>query len=166
MSLRSWTVPILIAVACLAPLALALVAYYVPNAFTREMLVNPERTLLSSPVPLPAVPLRTAGGATAPDWARYRWSLIYARITPCEGRCAADLGRLTAVYLALGRNRARVQRVLLLGDMPNSAPIDCICDSARLATDNHGFWYVPPFSDVSTGPPLTTICCSAYTHRE
>ena len=116
MSLRSWTVPILIAVACLAPLALALVAYYVPNAFTREMLVNPERTLLSSPVPLPAVPLRTAGGATAPDWARYRWSLIYARITPCEGRCAADLGRLTAVYLALGRNRARVQRVLLLGD--------------------------------------------------
>ena len=27
-----------------------------------------------------------------------------------------DLGRLTAVYLALGRNRARVQRVLLLGD--------------------------------------------------
>jgi hypothetical protein len=37
-------------------------------------------------------------------------------MTPCEGRCASDLARLTEVYLALGRHRARVRRVLLLAD--------------------------------------------------
>jgi cytochrome oxidase Cu insertion factor (SCO1/SenC/PrrC family) len=56
------------------------------------------------------------GGMTGPDWARYRWSLIYARITPCEGHCASALARLTEVHLALGRNQARVQRVLLVAD--------------------------------------------------
>ena len=117
MSSRALTVPILIAVACLGPFALALLVYYVPNDLTERKLANPERYLLPEPVPLPQVALRTqGGGTTGPDWARYRWSLIYARITACEGQCASDLARLTEVYLALGRNRARMQRVLLLTD--------------------------------------------------
>jgi cytochrome oxidase Cu insertion factor (SCO1/SenC/PrrC family) len=117
MSSRSRKAPILIAVACLGPYALAVLGYYVPSYVTVPTLANPERTLLPHAVPLPAVPLRTAGGGTSgTDWARSRWSLIYARMTPCEGHCASDLARLTAVHLALGRNRARVQRVLLLAD--------------------------------------------------
>jgi cytochrome oxidase Cu insertion factor (SCO1/SenC/PrrC family) len=110
-------VPILIAAACLGPFALALLAYYVPNELTTQKLANPDRMLLASPVPLPRIGLRQAGGTTTrADWAQYRWSLIYARMTPCEGHCASDLARLSEVYLALGRNRARVQRVLLLAD--------------------------------------------------
>jgi hypothetical protein len=110
-------VPTLIAATCLGPIVLALLVYYVPNALTQRQLANPERALLASPMPLPQVAVRTAGGGTtAPDWARYRWSLIYARITPCGGHCAPDLARLTEVHLALGRNRARVQRVLLIAD--------------------------------------------------
>jgi hypothetical protein len=98
-------------------LVLALLVYHIPNEHTLRLLANPERTLLASPRPLPQVAVRTAGGGmTGPDWARYRWSLIYARITPCEGRCASELAHLTEVYLALGGNRARVQRVLLLPD--------------------------------------------------
>jgi cytochrome oxidase Cu insertion factor (SCO1/SenC/PrrC family) len=117
MSARSPLVPILIAATCLGPLALALLIYYVPNELTQHQLANPERALLASPKPLPQVAVRTAGGEmTRPDWARYRWSLIYARITPCEGHCASELARLTEVYLALGRNQARVQRVLLTAD--------------------------------------------------
>jgi cytochrome oxidase Cu insertion factor (SCO1/SenC/PrrC family) len=116
-SSRSSLVPILIAAACLGPFVLALLIYYVPNDLTSNQLANPERTLLTVAKPLPLVALRTVdGGTTAPDWARYRWSLIYARITPCGGHCASDLARLTEVYLALGRNSARVQRVLLLAD--------------------------------------------------
>jgi cytochrome oxidase Cu insertion factor (SCO1/SenC/PrrC family) len=116
-SARARTVPILIAVACLGPFALALLVYYVPNEFTRQRLENPERALLPTPTPLPQVALHTAGGTTtSTDWAQYRWSLIYARITACEGQCASDLARLTEVYLALGRRRDRVQRVLLLAD--------------------------------------------------
>jgi hypothetical protein len=117
MSSRSKLVPILIAATCLAPFVLALLVYYIPNELTMPHLANPERTLLASPMPLPQVAVRTAGGGmSSPDWARYRWSLIYARITPCGGHCASDLARLTEVYLALGRNRARVQRVLLIAD--------------------------------------------------
>ncbi|HEY7672642.1 MAG TPA: hypothetical protein VIC71_10525 [Gammaproteobacteria bacterium] len=116
MSLRSARVPILIAAACLGPFALALLVYYVPNELTQQR-ANPERTLSATPKPLPEVALRTpGGGTTGTDWARYRWSLIYARITPCEGRCASDLAHLTEVHLALGADRARVQRVLLLAD--------------------------------------------------
>jgi cytochrome oxidase Cu insertion factor (SCO1/SenC/PrrC family) len=117
MSRRSLLVPALIALACIGPVLLAVLAYYVPTDLTERKLANPERALLPSPVPLPQVALRKAGGGTAgPDWARYRWSLIYARITPCQGQCASDLARLTEVYLALGRDRARVQRVLLIAD--------------------------------------------------
>jgi cytochrome oxidase Cu insertion factor (SCO1/SenC/PrrC family) len=116
-SARAALVPTLIGATCLAPIVLALLVYYAPNDLAERQLANPERTLLASPTPLPQVRLRTAGGATTgPDWARYRWSLIYARITPCGGLCASDLARLTEVYLALGGNRARVQRVLLIAD--------------------------------------------------
>jgi cytochrome oxidase Cu insertion factor (SCO1/SenC/PrrC family) len=114
---RSSLVPILIAAACFGPFVLALVIYYVPNDLADNQLENPERTLLAVPRPLPQVAVRTAGGGTTgSDWARYRWSLIYARITPCGGHCASDLARLTEVYLALGRDGARVQRVLLVAD--------------------------------------------------
>ena len=117
MSARSARVPISIAAVCLGPLVLALLIYYLPNELTEHRVANPDRTLLASLIPLPEVAVRRAdGGTTGPDWARHRWSLIYARITPCEGHCASDLARLTEVYLALGRNRARVQRVLLLAD--------------------------------------------------
>jgi cytochrome oxidase Cu insertion factor (SCO1/SenC/PrrC family) len=110
-------VPALIAATCIGPFVLALLVYYVPNELTLRRLANPERTLLASPIPLPQVAVRTAGGGmTGPDWAQYRWSLIYARITPCEGHCASELARLTEVYLALGRDRVRVQRVMLLAD--------------------------------------------------
>jgi hypothetical protein len=109
--------PILIAVACLGPYALAVFSYYVPSYVTERKLANPERTLLPHPVPLPAVSLRIpGGGTTSPDWARHRWSLVYARVSPCAGQCAWDLARLTEVHLALGRNSIRVQRVLLLAD--------------------------------------------------
>jgi cytochrome oxidase Cu insertion factor (SCO1/SenC/PrrC family) len=115
---RALTAPALIGVLFLAPFMLAVLAYFgVIGPSGRAQLQNPDRTLLPEPVPLPRLALRTPGGGhTAPDWARYRWSLIYARMTPCQGQCAAPLARLTEVYLALGRDRSRAQRVLLLTD--------------------------------------------------
>lgn len=78
---------------------------------------NPDRELIAGRIRIPAEPLATpAGGRTAPDWARYRWSLIYAKIGPCETVCQAHLARLTQVYLALGGDRDRMQRVLLATD--------------------------------------------------
>jgi cytochrome oxidase Cu insertion factor (SCO1/SenC/PrrC family) len=108
----------LIALITLGPLAFAFIVYFGPLEMGElPQLQNPDRELLPVPLKLPEVALRTPGGArTAPDWARYRWSLIYAKITPCEGRCTESLVRLTQVYLALGRDRLRAQRVFLTAD--------------------------------------------------
>jgi len=80
-------------------------------------LANEDRELIVPPVALPAEPLETPDGqALGADWPRYRWSLIYARMAPCEAGCAADLERLRQVHAALGRDQDRVQRVFLTGD--------------------------------------------------
>jgi cytochrome oxidase Cu insertion factor (SCO1/SenC/PrrC family) len=47
--------------------------------------------------------------------------LIYARISPCEAQCAAELDRLQQVHAALGRDQDRVQRVFLTGDPRESS---------------------------------------------
>lgn len=115
---RSRREVVLVALVCLGPLALAVLAYFGPidlrGAVTLE---NPDRELLAAAMPLPELALPTpAGGLIGPDWARYRWSLIYARMTPCESQCARHLASLTQVYLALGRDRGRAQRVVLTVD--------------------------------------------------
>lgn len=113
---RSWRVPLLVGAVFLGPLLLAVLIYDGPFELEPlEPLPNPDRELLSPPVPVPETPPRTPqGGRLDADWARYRWSLIYARMSPCEsGQCARDLARLTQVYLALGRDSDRVRRVYL-----------------------------------------------------
>lgn len=114
----------LVALLFLGPLALAIMLYFGPFDLSRlGMLANPDRELIAGRIRLPAEPLsRPDGGETNADWARYRWSLIYARMRPCEAQCLEHLTRLTQVYLALGRERERVQRVLLAtGDLPDPA---------------------------------------------
>lgn len=110
---------VLVALVCLGPLALAALAYFGPaNLRPAASLPNPDRELLPVPVSMPLVPLhQPSGTSTEPDWSRFRWSLIYARISPCEGRCVLHLERLTQVYLALGRDRERAQRVFLTADI-------------------------------------------------
>jgi cytochrome oxidase Cu insertion factor (SCO1/SenC/PrrC family) len=75
---------------------------------------NPDRELIANPPSVPLVALRRPDGtATDPAWSRSRWSLIYAKMTGCEGRCEEALTRLHQVYRALGADRDRVQQVFL-----------------------------------------------------
>ena len=106
---------VLVAVLFIGPVILAVLLYFGPMKLDGlDMLPNPDREFFAEPETLANVPLTTpAGEQTGGDWARYRWSLIYARISPCEGECIGHLQRLTQVYLALGSERERVQRVLL-----------------------------------------------------
>ena len=109
----------LVALVCLGPVALAAVAYFGPIDIGRlaPVLENPDRELLDAPAPLPHHALRAPGGRrTPPDWARYRWSLIYAKIAPCHGGCAEHLARLMRIHVALGRDGRRAQRVFLTAD--------------------------------------------------
>jgi hypothetical protein len=103
--------PWFVALACLGPFAAALLLYYGPLGVEWLPVVPGSRELLRQPVPLPEA-WRSAEGE-AP------WQLIYARMSPCEQRCAQHLGRLVQVQLALGRDQDRVGRVVWhVGELP------------------------------------------------
>lgn len=107
--------PLLIGLLCLGPLALAVFLYYGPfDRADLPTLDNPERELIAPQVTLPAEALTRADGTLSePDWARYRWSLIYAKMGVCDEKCLRELTRLSQVYFALGRDRDRARRVFL-----------------------------------------------------
>lgn len=112
--------PWFVALACLGPFAAAVLLYYGPWGVDWVPLVPGSRELLRQPVPLPEAWRSQRGEAP--------WQLIYARMSPCEQRCAQHLGRLLQVQLALGRDQDRVGRVVWhVGDLP-------ALDDAGLAT--------------------------------
>ncbi|HEX7081183.1 MAG TPA: hypothetical protein VF329_09230 [Gammaproteobacteria bacterium] len=103
---------LLVALLCFGPVVAAYVLYYygAPRALPR--LANEERLLLDPVVPLPPLAGREASGEAVENlWARPLWSLIYARTSPCDERCGADLVRLRQVHAALGRDQSRVRLV-------------------------------------------------------
>ena len=109
--------PWLVALVCFGPFAAALFIYYGPLGLSWLPQLPGSRELLREPVQLP----REWRGAEV--WsegeAPHAWQLIYARMTPCEQQCAQHLGRLLQVQLALGRDQARVQRVVWhVGSVP------------------------------------------------
>lgn len=86
---------------------------------------NPDRELIEYPQAMPVQPLVLPDGTVSdPAWARSRWNLIYARISPCGEDCQAALLRLNQVWLTLGRDRDRVQLVFLIpgGELPVQTP--------------------------------------------
>ena len=98
--------PILVALAVFGPLELR----WLPRA------EPPYGQRYDPPVALPATSLETPTRARLdPDWARERWSLIYARLSACDARCGEGLELLRQVELALPRDREFVQRVFLYG---------------------------------------------------
>lgn len=97
---------------------------------------NPDRELFAEPTTLPLIPIQLADGTdSAADWARSRWSLIYARMPRCEAQCEASLMRLRQVYLALGGDQDRVQLVFLapIGEVPTNIPADYLHGRLEMA---------------------------------
>jgi hypothetical protein len=106
----------LIALVTLAPVGIAVVAYYGPWDRSSLPLLPGSRELIDPPVALPPLELLTAADRSVTPGSRpYRWSLIYARMRACDARCAREIERLNEVYLALGRDTDRVRRVYLDG---------------------------------------------------
>ena len=110
------------------PLLIAIILYAVRgNLGGFGQLPNPDRELFENPSVLPLAPLTLADGSVSEsDWARSRWSLIYARMPACDTRCDAALESLHQVYLALGGERDRVQLIYLgpAGGLPRTLPAD------------------------------------------
>ena len=68
------------------------------------------------PTELPETSLQTpTGSPTNADWARGRWSLIYAQLSVCDGPCLARLELLRQVRFGLAEDAELVQRVYLHG---------------------------------------------------
>ncbi|MDX1561516.1 MAG: hypothetical protein R3305_01240 [Gammaproteobacteria bacterium] len=96
------------------PLVLAVLLYAGRGALDFGALPNPDRELIATPANLDGTALeRPDGSLTDSDWARYRWSLIYARMSRCERQCGDALTRLSQVRAALGEDRDRVQLVFI-----------------------------------------------------
>jgi cytochrome oxidase Cu insertion factor (SCO1/SenC/PrrC family) len=114
--------PYLIGVVFLMPLLLAALVYLGPwRASWLEPLPSADREVIEPPITVPLGPLTGPSGEPGEDtWLRYRWSLIYARMSPCENQCLRQLSRLRLLRLALGPDRDRVQRVFLYaGSVPS-----------------------------------------------
>ena len=106
-----------------APPVLALVFYagvgtwFDPETVNRGSLLDPPR---------PAPPHRlvlTSGGSLPEDFLDRRWTLLHLAADGCGSACEAALRAMRQAHLALGQNRMRVQRLLLL-PASSSPPAD------------------------------------------
>jgi hypothetical protein len=119
---RASLVPWLVALAVFGPFVAALVLYYVPADLGWLPSLPGSRELLGPPLAVPpawleAPPPSAAGG-------RYRWFLIYAKMTACDRPCAAVLERLKQVHAALASDADRVQRVYWYAGAVPDVPAD------------------------------------------
>lgn len=105
---RAALVPWLVALAVFGPFVAALLLYYVPPDLGWLPRLPGSRELLEPPLAAPPAWLEPAPAAAG---GRYRWFLIYAKMTACDRPCSATLERLRQVHAALAGDADRVQRV-------------------------------------------------------
>ena len=118
---RGPLVPWLVALAVFGPFAAALLLYYVPADLAWLPRLPGSRELVDPPLAVPAAWLDLGPDASG---ARYRWSLIYAKMGACDRPCSTTLERLRQVHAALAGDAERVRRVYWhAGDEP-SVPDD------------------------------------------
>ena len=111
--------PWLVALAVFGPFGAALLLYYVPADLAWLPQLPGSRELLVPPVAAPPTWLDAGEGEAR---ARYRWSLIYAKMTACDRPCSATLERLRQVHTALAGDADRVRRVFWhAGDAPSAS---------------------------------------------
>lgn len=96
----------------LGPLALSAWLYFGSDLRPAGRVHHGE--LMDPARPLPAAALATAaGGLTAADFLRHRWSLLVVATGDCGAPCVAALEATRVARVALDQDAPRVQRVLL-----------------------------------------------------
>ncbi len=97
-----------------APPVLALIFYAGVGSWFEPGTVN-RGTLLDPPRPAPGDRLVLANGEVLPaDYLERRWTLVHLAAGGCGSACEAALEAMRRAHRALGRDRARVQRLLFL----------------------------------------------------
>ncbi len=113
------------------PMLLAWYVYLHPSLFTGR--TNHGR-LLNPPLELAELPFSAMRGEEPFDKSRLKgkWTLLYIDDFPCQTTCQRNLYKMRQVRTALGKERARVNRLLLLTArnsvkyMKNQALLDMI----------------------------------------
>jgi hypothetical protein len=114
---RGSLVPWLVALAVFGPFVAAVLLYYVPADLAWLPRLPGSRELIEPPLAAPPAWLDLESGAAG---ARFRWSLIYAKMAACDRPCYASLERLRQVHVALAGDADRVRRVFWhAGDAPS-----------------------------------------------
>ena len=97
-----------------APPVLALVFYAGVGTWFEPETVN-RGSLLDPPRPAPRDRLIHVNGEALPEgFLDRRWTLLHLAAEGCGSACGAALEAMRQAHLALGRDRIRVQRLLLL----------------------------------------------------
>jgi hypothetical protein len=117
---RGAPIPWLVALAVFGPFVGALLLYYVPSDFGWLPRLPGSRELIEPPLEAPAAWL----DADEAPGARYRWSLIYAKMAACDRPCSQALERLRQVHAALAGDADRVRRVYWHAGAQPSVPDD------------------------------------------
>lgn len=128
---------------CFGPMVVAYWLYFHGEPRSLPVIANEERLLIDPALPLPAMPGTARGEDDDNLWNDGRWSLVHARVAPCDEPCLESLLHLSQVHAALGRDSLRVQRVYLGpgGDALRegdrglvTAPLDTVAGGALLDT--------------------------------
>lgn len=117
----NWKLYLLLLV-CIAPVVASYLAYYVfpPSDRTNYgALVEPQRAVPALPTTLVRAPETVAGDALAREGLaalKGKWIMLVVDSGACESACAEKLFFVRQTHASLGKDRDRVQQVLLLTD--------------------------------------------------
>jgi len=120
----SRTTLIALLIVFVGPLALAIVLFAfrdrlpIPAADTVGELIEPL-------IPMPDLHPRPLSAAPVPEpMLRAHWTLLYLTTDGCDLRCQANLFKMRQVRLLVGRDRARVERLLLVSGPVAAGAVD------------------------------------------
>lgn len=110
------------------PFILALYFFYNPHLVSHLSTGN-NGTLLNPPVAIPEMQLDTYDGKTF-DTKKLKdnWTLIMVASSKCEEKCIQNLFFLRQIRLAMGEDRSKVQRLMLLTDTEHTAGLNKILE--------------------------------------
>jgi hypothetical protein len=107
----------------LLPVVIALTMYWFsvrPDAAHYGDLIDPPRPLHFPPM------LTWQNKPFSETELRGKWSLLYVAPTPCSEQCVAQIYLIRQIHAALGKEKGRVQRILLTAKNPEGVWLDAI----------------------------------------
>ena len=141
---------------CAAPVIASYLAYYVvkPDGRTNYgELIEPQRSVTTLAIAGPG------GGTAGLDRFRGKWVLLTTAERACDPACAQRLYVMRQVRLTTGRDRDRIERVLLITD--GSAPAAALLAEHEglqlLRADPAALSAILPAAEGASGPPTYVI---------